>query len=262
MLRKTTSWLAAFLELQLVIFLLSLPIIIHWGLAVSCMLPLANIIFTPLLTCFLWCSCIFTGCNLLQLPNSWIATVLNYITLFWHYLLSYAEPSWLVGFSHATIWLALSIALAVITFYILIKPTRSKALGFLISCTLIIFATKIPKESYTYKKINHLNMAILTIHNKTYLLDNGGLCSKYNFYSWIDYTILPTLIKTAGITTIDTLVLYKPNKKLPQVVEQFTKQTNVQHIFVTKKCDCFNQLKKLYKNSHITIQPIDITSIH
>lgn len=99
-------------------------------------------------------------------------------------------------------------------------------------------------------------MAVLKINNKVYLLDNGGLCSKHNFYSWIDYTILPTLIKTTGITTIDVLVLYKPSKKLPQVVQQFAQQTNIKTIYAARKQNCFEQIFKALCHTNIQIHPI------
>lgn len=96
----------------------------------------------------------------------------------------------------------------------------------------------------------------MQLNDKTFLIDNGALCSKQNFYSWIDYTILPELIKTGGITTIDTLILYKPNKKLTKIVQQFAQQTMLKTILATTKYGCYYDLKEAFKNSSIKIIPI------
>ena len=96
----------------------------------------------------------------------------------------------------------------------------------------------------------------MRLQNKTYLIDNGALCSKQNFYSWIDYTILPELIKTGGITSIDTLVLYKPNKKLIKVVQQFAQQTMIKTILVTTKYGSFYAMKEAFHGSSVKIIPL------
>lgn len=249
--KKIISWLANFLELQLVISLMSLPIIINWGLAVSYMLPLANLIFSPLLALFLWGSCIFALCKLTHLPTAWITTILDYITHIWYYLLSFAQPTWLIGFTHNTIWLASFIALFIFILYTYIKPNRLLALSLLLGCGGIILATRYSSKNNKYYKIPHLKLALLRVNNKTYLLDYGELSSKQNFYSHIDYTILPALIKTAGVTTIDTLVLYKPSNRILSTAEQIAKQTQINSIFVTTKYDCYNKLKNKLSNYKI-----------
>lgn len=126
----------------------------------------------------------------------------------------------------------------------------------LITCSVIIATTKCFKKSNNFYKVNNLAMHVLTIDGATYLLDHGALCSKQNYYSWIDYTILPELIKTGGITTIDTLALYKPSKKLVQIAAQLAQQTNVKTIFVTTKCGCYHQLSQLCKDSSLVVKPI------
>ncbi len=256
MLKKISNWLTSFLELQLIISLLSLPVLIHWGLAISYMLPLANLIFTPLLALFLWCSCLFTLCAITHIPCSWLAIFLDRIAQIWHYLLSFSQPSWLIGFSHSMIWLALPMATCIVIVYTFFYPNKKTSLLILISCSIFLFTTRWALQKNCFYKINNLAMYALQLNNKTFLIDNGALCSKQNFHSWIDYTILPELIKTDGITTIDTLILYKPNKKLVKIAQQFAQQTMVKTILVTTKQGCYYSMKEAFKNSPIKIIPI------
>ncbi len=106
------------------------------------------------------------------------------------------------------------------------------------------------------KQIGNLPLLALTIHSKNYVIDCGALCQKQNFYNNIDYTIIPEMIKHAGITNIDTLVLCKPSKRLAKVVMQFAKQTDVKTIIATTKNDCFKILTIAYKNSDIKVLPL------
>lgn len=256
MFKKVSSWLASFLELQLIISLLSLPVLIHWGLGVSCMLPLANIIFTPLLALFLWCSCIFAICTTIHIPCQWLVIILDILAHIWHYLLSFAQPSWLIGFHHQMLWLATMIALFLIFIYTFFYPNKKQSLILLISCCCLILAIKWMSQKNCFFKVKNLPLYVLQLNNKTFLIDNGALCSKQNFYSWIDYTILPALIKTGGITTIDTLVLYKPSKKLIPVVKQFAQQAMIKTILVTTKHGSYYELKEALTDSSIKIVPI------
>ncbi len=254
--KKIVDWFLSFLELQLIISLISLPVIIHWGLAISYMVPLANLIFTPLLALFLWCSCIFALCSILHIPCTWLVIILDWLAYIWHYLLSFAKPDWLIGFKYQMIWPATIIATGIICAYTLFYPSKYRSLLLLCICCASLFFIRWTFQKNSMYKLNNLKMYAMHIHNKNYLIDYGSLCSKQNFYSFIDYTIFPELIKTAGITTIDTLVLYKPNKKLPQIAQQFAEQAAVKTIFVTTKWGCYFELKKLLQNSSINVVPI------
>ncbi len=99
-------------------------------------------------------------------------------------------------------------------------------------------------------------MIALRINKKTYVIDYGALCMKQNFYTHIDYTILPTLIKATGITTIDTLVLCKPSAFLAKAAHQFAQQTNIKTIIVTQKARCFKNVKELLTGSDLIILPM------
>ena len=259
MLKKINSyffkWLYAFLELQLVISLMSLPLLTYWGLPVSYMGPLANMIFTPLLILFLWVSCLFSVCALMHLPCSWFVCLLDNITRLWHYLLSFARPEWLLGFSYHTLWISLPFCALVYFLYTYVRPNTKQAVCALFIFWLCLISARQCMQKNFYQKIGDLPLVALHINNKTYLIDYGALCTKQNFYTYIDYTILPMLIKTTGITTIDTLVLCKPSAFLAKAAHQFTLQTNVKTIIVTTKSNCFKEMTKIFQGSDVTIVP-------
>lgn len=256
MLTKLTSWLLSFLELQLVISLLSLPILIYWGLGISLMSILGNLIFSPLLTLFLWTASLFSVCSILHIPNSHFISALNQLTNLWNNLLVLSKPTWLIGFNSKSLWIAIAIALFIVLFYTVYKPKRKHALPILILCVLILLTYQHNQlKQNQLHQIDNLSLYLLQANRKTYLIDNGALCSKHNFYSWIDYTIIPALIKSNGTTAIDTLFLYKPSKKIASVATQFAQQMNIKTIFVTTKQNCYTILKKQIP-THIKVLPI------
>jgi hypothetical protein len=142
--------------------------------------------------------------------------------------------------------------------YTWIKPKGKYALYFLFFlCSFMLFVRWKSTHDF-YKKIGDLPMIALKANGKNYVIDYGALCSKQNFYSNIDYSIIPELIKQTGITNIDTLILCKPSKRLTKVAMQFCTQTNVQTIIATTKLDCFKTLKVAYKNSNVKILPLSV----
>lgn len=251
-----STYLLNFLELQLVITLMSLPILIHWGLPISYMSPISNLIFTPLLILFLWISCLFAFCALLHIPCTPFAWMLDNITNLWMWMLSFAKPSWLIGFSYPMIWIATIICLCIILLYFYQRPTTKQAVCILTAlCCLMLSARWYTTKNFC-QKIDDLPLIALRINQKTYLIDYGALCSKQNFYMNIDYSIIPKLIKLTGITNIDTLVLCKPSKRLAKVAMQFAQQTNVKTIIVTTKHDCYKDLQVRYKDSNTKVLPL------
>jgi hypothetical protein len=250
------KYLFNFIELQLVITLLSLPILICWGLPISCMFLISNLIFTPLLIIFLWLSTIFACCSLMNIPCSLIIWSIHQITILWMWLLSFSKPTWLLGFSLKMLIPSCVIVTLVFIVYSQYKLTSKQSITFLSSClcTLLIIRTCIQYPSQ--QQIADLPLIALHAYGKNYLIDCGALCKKQNFYNHLDYTIIPELIKKTSMTTIDTLVLCKPSKRLAKVALQCCKQLNISTIIAPQKFDCFKVLQLTYKNSKIRILPL------
>lgn len=251
------NYIFSFLELQFVISLMSLPLLILWGIPISIMSPLANLIFTPLLILFLWISCLASICIITHIPCNVFEIILNKITDLWLYLLTFSKPTWLVGFPIKMLYLSLIIFITIALWYIFIRPTQKTTVIFLISCWFFMilvqpfFTNKIKLE-----QISDLHLWALRIANKTYLIDNGALCTHKNMYTNLDYTILPKLIYHTGCTTIDTIIFNKPSTQIIKIAEQCSKQFNCKNFIVTQKGQCYQKMEQHFKNKKITIKPL------
>ncbi len=252
-----TNYIFSFLELQFVISLMSLPLLILWGIPISIMSPLANFIFTPLLMLFLWISCLTTICIIAHIPCSFFETILNIMTDFWLYLLSFSNPTWLIGFPIKMIYLSFAIFILIIIWYIFIRPTQKITVVFLAICWFfIIIMQPLFTNKIKLQQISNLPLWTFHIANKTYLIDNGALCNRKNMYTNLDYTILPKLIYHTGFTTIDTIIFNKPSTQITKIAQQCTQQFNCKNLIVTQKAKCYQKMLEHFKNSNIIVKPL------
>jgi len=106
--------LLTFLQVQCFLSLVSLPVIVAWGLPFSLMTAVGNFIFSPFITIFLLCSSLIFFTELLSIPNQYLIIILEWITKIWLICLSYGSKSWLVGLP--TSLLPLLCIIAILTF--------------------------------------------------------------------------------------------------------------------------------------------------
>ena len=99
---KFKRYILNFTQTQLIVTLASIPILVGWGLQISLMSFIGNLIFTPILTIFLILSSIIFFTELLGLPNSFVIKILEITTNFWENALNLGKKEWLIGFCHPT----------------------------------------------------------------------------------------------------------------------------------------------------------------
>ncbi len=205
-----------FLELQLLISIVILPILIVWGLPISIMSIFGNLIFSQFLTAFIFVATLLFITDLLGIPNYFIAQALEWITNIWHYFLSFGSAHWLVGFEIWIFPLSLLCAIASCALYYKKHYTQNYRIAWLsILCltTPIIHKTCQKKSMHTIVNQGSQKMHIIKHNNKIYAFDFGALGARPSSQSWIEYTLAPTMIKNMGTTHIDTLILCKSNSR-------------------------------------------------
>jgi len=250
------NYLVTFLELQFVISLMSLPILILWGIPISIMSPLANLIFTPLLILFLWISCLASICIILHIPCLFLEKMLNGITDLWLYLLSFSKPTWLVGFPISMVYISIAVSAIIVLWYIFVNKNQKTTVVFLTISWMLMILIQPLFSTKNLQQIDTLPLWSFSIAKKTYLIDNGAFCTRKNRFTNLDYNIFPKLIYHAGITTVDTIIFYKPSTQIAKVIEQCITQLNCKNFIVTQKNDCFKNTKNYFQNSSITIHPL------
>lgn len=230
MFKAIKSWIISFLHIQLIITLFSLPIFIMWGLPVSILALLGNLIFSPLLALFIALCCLITFCELLQIPHSLADQCLEFVGKFWYKLLSLSSPQWLTGCPIKL--LPLTITCCSISYFLYKKynPSKKDLVKINSILLLIIFSAKsfIPNNAL----FNYDHMHVIQCNNQTICIDNGTFSRKRSPQSWIDYTLLSDLVKYTGSPQIDTFISFKNNKRTYRAAKLLERQAGISKIIL------------------------------
>lgn len=235
-LHKAQSYILIFFELQLLLSICLLPIFICWGLPISFANFCGNFIFAPFLNIFIFISTLLIFTELLYIPNQWIATALNSITKLWSYLLSFGSQKFLIGFSRATL-LPSCMIIAIIGFiYFFTKwkrPTRLITLMILYFCPIAYQHTFATNNMHATLQSGKQKIELIIKNKKIIIYDTGVLGARKSYESWIDFTLLPFIIKHAGATYIDMLITHKTNPRYVQALNYLKKTIPIkQHISI------------------------------
>lgn len=198
------------LQAQLVLSLASLPILVHWGLPISMMTLVGNVIFTPFLMAFIFLSSLLFFTELCNIPNTLLAWCLNQVTDWWSYFLSFGKSEWLCSFVHpGNVFLAL---MGMIIIALLVVGTRLQIglrLALLTGALVAAVSSMVVYEHYWHIKmrVQHKKFAV-QVHKKygLTLFDNGYFASKKSPDKAVYFELRSYLIKTYGTLKIDRVV--------------------------------------------------------
>ncbi len=229
-LQKTWRNLITTFELQLLMFILLLPIFIWWGIPYSQYAFFGNVIFLPFLWVFLILSLGNVVLEFFYLPNSLPIFIQNKATDFWIWILQYGDASWFWCFHHKVFIPSIIITASIFYIYTFRNYRLYQRILFLICCiTIINIANHFASPTYSISKLHykHKTLLIFKRYNNLYLIDNGVLGCLQNSRSWIEYTLLPACCKIHGSYKIRSIVLKKPTKKAwanAYIIKQYSPQ--------------------------------------
>jgi len=236
-LHKIINWILRFLKLQLFISLLAMPILLWWGLPLSILSPIGNLIFGPALTLFLILSSLFFFTELLHIPNGLIASCLDKFTQAWLYLIQSDNHKWLFGFAKPSLCFLIFIpcmAMLILHFK-KFKYTAQSVACFtllLVGSCLYIKTVNTKTNSIQTMPCNRGQLTLLHDKKKLIVIDPGVIGQRISAASWIEYTFAPQLIQTSGKTTIDSLILLQPSAMLFQAIEMLVTKIKVKEIYL------------------------------
>ncbi|NBP01705.1 MAG: hypothetical protein EBU90_16525 [Proteobacteria bacterium] len=216
--RFITQWIryiARFIQVQLFLSTVSLPILVAWGLPISIMTGVGNFIFNPFLALFLLCSSFIFFTELLYIPNDWLIKALEKITEFWAYCLSFGNKGWLIGFDKSS--LALVIFATLCAFLTLQHKRLGQLYPSIITLSLILFSTtgylalNRPCNFEGTITCGKKEISILSFDNKVILKDYGAFAKKLSPESWVQFNLIPEIIQKTGKTKIDCIIVENPS---------------------------------------------------
>ncbi len=216
---KLTLYLKRYLLVQLVATLTSLPFLVAWGLPLSLMTIVGNILFAPMLTIFLLLSSFLFFTELFMIPNSLIVTSINVFCSWWHSLMSLGSKKWLIGFASPPFFVVgiYLVFLFLILLFVIKQKLRtisSLASIFVMSCTFLYGYTHFHTVSLIKPIYNQNKLAIHQHRDATLtIIDNGFFNTRQAVGNTITFELCPYLLKNFGTTKIKKLILLKPGPR-------------------------------------------------
>jgi hypothetical protein len=216
--KKLITGLVWCVQTQCTVLLVAFPFLVSWGLPISIMAVVGNILFAPFLTIFLLVSSLLFFTEILGIPNGLFLIILNNLSSFWQTLLTYGKNTWLVGFIKPPLYLLapLSIFSCIAVYWLHHKTSYSslRVIVLIFSLNLGIvylyprwFQSSAKKNSQAFDKnleiIYHPQDATLT------LIDNDFFRRKRNIPNCIKFELKPYLLKTFGTISFRNIILRK-----------------------------------------------------
>lgn len=235
--RAAIAWIARFIELQCFLTLVSLPILLYWGLPISLLTFAGNLIFTPFLTIFLLLSTLLFLCYLLHFPDAWLIWLLEQVTAFWHWCLKQASTNWLMPLQKpAFIWCCIILICALLIVHTK-KPRTITKRALLIASYLSVVCICLMFQQPTIAQLSlpygKKEIVLTREDGMITLQDPAALGSKSSSKSWVEYTLLPALISNFGTKQIDVVRSEKSSLRVLEALTNVCQLAQVKVIYIT-----------------------------
>jgi hypothetical protein len=214
--QSATRYVINFVQTQLIITIASIPLLVGWGLGISAMTFVGNLIFAPVLTIFLAISSLILLTQILSIPNQILVQALDQLTSTWDFVLHLGSRVWMIEFANPGFFILLVVPLA--TFFIIRHRMVNSAARRIICMSVILaiaFIGLLVQQQHMKhnapKTLSYEEKLIITNNgnNKLTLVDQGFFATKKSAAKIVSFEIKPDLIKNFGRFQISNLTITK-----------------------------------------------------
>lgn len=202
------NYLIRFSLTQLFLTVGAMPILIGWGLGTSVMSLVGNLIFTPVLIVFILLSSLLLFTELCGIPNAYIACLINTITHWWEYALSFGSSKWMIECARPPTWVLLAFLLALV-FFVHHPKVNSVRRRFITFGTLLVLLYGV---CWGYQRMFQSHSHVRQFDEKLYVIplvdrsiivvDNGFFARKKSIEKAIEFEFKPWIVKQFGNVAI------------------------------------------------------------
>lgn len=215
-------YLYNFFRVQSIMIAASLVILSAWGMPVSYMSFVGNLLFVPAITVFLLFSSLIFITEVLCIPNAIIIKIFSELTDWWEKILSLGNKEWLMGIIKPLTTTQILIGVLILLIIIKIVFEIVSKFSFVIIIGLGIFAftqykknhipPKKPRKTFAPKSLKKL--IIKELPDKTIKITDRGLFEKKQSpEKFVAFELKPYLMKRYGSVTIKKIKLENPTEK-------------------------------------------------
>jgi hypothetical protein len=215
---SSKRWLLQAAAAQTFLTLVSLPILVAWGLPLSYLTPVGTLLFTPILTAYLWCALAVFFTALCAIPNSYCIAALQYVSDWWLWILGLIKTPWQIGFVCPPIGVLIFIPVSA---FALVWYLRMRSLAMITGSLLlllfgwILFLRALPQQKkITVEHDNGKQITAFNTNNCITIVDSSSCCSSMvDGSNWIAYHALPTITMQTGASHIDQFIVLHPRQR-------------------------------------------------
>lgn len=227
-----------FITVQLVLILCSFPILVWWGLPISLLSIIGNLIFTPFLMIFLFISSLILFTEMCAIPNMLLIKLLEKISLCWKWGLNVIEY-YPVLFSCYKPSLLLLISIPCMVLIIIHNQCTARLersallLTILLACIIIFLKISIHYQT-NFAPIMHKQdtIPLYKVNNQLIMIDPGILGKHANVHNWVRYTFSSELHKLYGTDQIEYLIVLKLNQRTLEALLILTSVIQIKNIYL------------------------------
>lgn len=235
--RTCAHSILTFMHVQLFITLISMPILLCWGMPLSLLSFAGNFFFGPILTAFLLLSSLIFFFQLLALPSGAFIYALEKLTTFWMYILRLPSHQSLVALPKPP--LITSLVIICMALLILHCKKIDTPLKGIAAYTILLIISGICLALTAYWAIPvqtipcHSGQITLAYHHKQLaLIDPGVVGQRISAPNWCEYTLMPYLAKEYGTTCIDYLILLQPNGVTFDAITRLLEKIKIKRMYI------------------------------
>lgn len=230
------NYLASYLELQLFLMALSLPVLVGWGIPVTPLGLIGNIVFTPFLLAFLTLSCLIFITEICAFPNFYLIRLLEALDEFWHYCMSWAPQQLVIPVANPG-W----VILALVTVSILVlahqlrRWRRIMRIGLLTGLiALMIISLKISSScsSPRFITVDRQRWHLAHYLNRSWLYIPALSCGRTPPYQFVNYRVVPALIQQTGSLSFDYLIVSVRGPQAEPLVKELLAALHARHCII------------------------------
>ena len=263
--------LLKFVQLQLFISLVSLPLIGAWGLPISTLGLIGNLVFTPWVILFVAVSTIIFFTELFHIPNEYLLYGLEHITQAWYYCLSWGKKSWVIGIPSNMLPFAYVFAISALLIMChkrwgqLLESTALLTMLYLGFFGFWYYIT--PVCAFTSLHKGKGALILVSEKGRVIVYDNDYLRRIQSCESWVEYTLIPLLTYNTGTISIDIIWLNSFSPKAIQALVNIMEYAQVRLIKIPYFSDQltsqeWRQFFKLYEKAQKEGTYIERTQLH
>ncbi|HEV2917347.1 MAG TPA: hypothetical protein VGW78_06415 [Candidatus Babeliales bacterium] len=236
--KKLRVWCINFMLMHLFLTLISLPILIGWGLPLSLVSPLGNLIFSPFLSVYLVCTVLLFFTELISVPNTLIVSALEAISHAWLWCMSLLTDAIHIGFAkpHPLFLLLIPLMACITVWYFRMRLHRCiMALSILLVSVCGILCT-IPTHVQEFTVARGADtIQCIVADNHVAIIDQQGVLSHCaTADQWVLHHLIPAITQKTGHMHIDYCMLMHPRKRSFDAIAALSTVITIQHIYLPR----------------------------